>query len=94
MEEEKKVERNCAWCGKIFESSKTNQKYCDKKCYYSANKLYSKGYNRFMREQKARKANDAAKKRTKKTHSALAVINEAARAAGMNYGEYVARMGL
>ena len=47
-----------------------------------------------MREQKAAKVNEEAKKRAKKPRSSLAMINEAARAVGMNYGEYVARMGL
>lgn len=76
LEEIKKI---CKLCGREFITTKKTQVYCDKRCTDKANKLAS------CERKKAKAA-----EKNKPKRCTIADINEAARAAGMSYGKYVA----
>jgi len=75
------MQKNCKHCGKEFLTTNKNQIYCTPKC---ARKECAK--KRIERE----KEEQEQLKRKKKKQNNLIEINEAARAAGMTYGKYVA----
>lgn len=69
--------RSCEYCGKSYEASGRNQKYCSRTC------------GRQMRNQQ-KQAEQAEKERLKANRKGLAGIVAEARAAGMSYGKYQA----
>lgn len=83
--------KKCELCGKEFEPNRSYQVYCSKKCQHKKSHQYSAMYKQACKEKK-NKEKLAGKK--KENALSLTAINTAAREAGMNYGEYVARMGL
>ena len=79
MDERKNRTLICKYCGKSFVSD-WKRKYCSEECCKKANG--------------GMKTADMPKSVKKESMSTLAQINELARAAGMNYGQYVARHNL
>ena len=71
--------RECKICGREYIATRKNQLYCDKSCTAKAGRLAT-------RERKKAKA--AVEKSKPKRN--ISDINEAERAAGMTYGQYVA----
>lgn len=76
----------CKWCKKKFTAKRLNQEYCCKEC--SRN-----GKLKWQREYEAnKKATTEKPKKTKVKSNRITDIAIAARAAGMTYGEYVAKV--
>ncbi len=78
--------KKCKWCERIFTAKRLNQNYCCKEC--SRN-----GKLKWQREYEAnKKATTEKPKKTKRKSNQITDIAIAARAAGMTYGEYVAKV--
>ena len=77
--------KECMWCKKPFMPHHVSQIYCGAECKRHAESQKArerpKKYKSYKKKEKPRKRND------------LAEIDKAARAAGLSYGQYVARMG-
>lgn len=73
--------KNCKFCGKQFLAAKKNHIYCCHNCSLKS---------RQRRDRELYKEEKKEKTRRKKKQNRIAEINEAARAAGMTYGQYVA----
>lgn len=77
----------CKWCKKKFSTTKLNQDYCGKECAHNGKLKYQREY-----EAKKKAAKGKTNKKPKKKSDGITDIAVAARAAGMTYGEYVARV--
>lgn len=73
------MQKKCKYCGKEFNSTKNDRRYCSDECRKKSQLEMSK---------KRRKG-----AHIKKPNAAVVDIAVKARAAGMTYGQYVAKMG-
>lgn len=83
-------ERTCKHCGKVFVPKNNKQTYCDPICRIEHNKaiLLNK------RKEEGTERSCKPYRKVKKTNQSLRDIDAEAKAAGMTYGKYVAKMGL
>lgn len=79
--------KKCKWCQKKFSTSKLNQEYCGKECAHNGKLKYQREY-----EAKKKATREKTPKKPEKKSDGITDITVAARAAGMTYGEYVARV--
>lgn len=79
--------KRCKWCKKKFSTMKLNQEYCGKECAHNGKLKYQREY-----EAKKKASKEKVPKKTKRKSNDVTDIAVAARAAGMTYGEYVARV--
>ena len=77
----------CKWCNKKFTAKKLNQEYCCKACGQEGKRKYQREY-----EANKKSKSKETEKKPKKKVNAITDIAIAARAAGMTYGEYVAKV--
>lgn len=79
--------KRCKWCQKKFSTTKLNQEYCGKECAHNGKLKYQREY-----EAKRKATKEKTPKKPKKKSDGITDIAVAARAAGMTYGEYVAKV--
>lgn len=82
-------ERKCVVCGNKFTATRPNSKYCSDECRDEGRRKLTKANDKAKRERERE-----ARKARKNSQKSLVEIAVAAKKAGMNYGEYVARMGV
>ena len=78
-----RIEASCQECGLIFVKQRNNQRYCCEECKIAGRRRKSREY---WRAHYAREGQPQKKKAL-----SLAEVNEKARAAGMTYGQYMAK---
>ena len=71
--------RTCSLCRTVFYTNSAKQKYCSKECAREAHNAQ-------------RKVRDERNRNIAKASKSLDEINRQARAAGMSYGKYVAKL--
>ncbi len=76
-------EKECAFCGKLFQLNGNSRKYCSPQCRKASERVRA-----VMRKQAER--GRVASKPKEKLPDALSAVARAASAAGMTYGKYVA----
>lgn len=80
----------CPICRKSFTATSNNSKFCSPACKAENRRLYAREWERQHRPNKKYKP----RKATKRPAYSIQEIGHAARAAGMSYGDYVAKVGL
>lgn len=84
MRKDNREVKKCAVCGKHFITNRSRVVCCSPECQKKRDKELQSAANRKYVSQKE----------TKKKEKTLAELSVEARAAGMTYGQYVAKMGL
>ena len=79
-----RIEAACEECGIIFEKQANNQRYCCEECKKIGQRRKSREYQRakYVKKGQAEEKNKP---------PSLTEINQRARAAGMTYGQYMAK---
>ena len=76
----------CKWCKKKFTAKRLNQEYCCKECSRNGKLKWQRDY------EANKKATTKKPEKPKQKQDRITIIAVAARAAGMTYGEYVAKV--
>lgn len=81
-----RIQKKCAICGTFFIAQRSNAKYCSELCALNGREEVRKKRERAAAE---RKKEETKKKKVKR--ETIAEVAVAARAAGLTYGQYVAK---
>lgn len=84
--------RKCRLCQKCFVAKRSDSVYCSPGCRKEGTRLYDK--ERKAEERARNKEIQKAENKPKKKSLSIAEIDAMARAEGLSYGKYVAKMGL
>ncbi|MPM99468.1 hypothetical protein SDC9_146659 [bioreactor metagenome] len=79
----------CPICGKAFAATSNNSKFCGPACKLENGRRYAREY-----ERQARADGRCNPLNLKRPTYSIQEIGRAAQAAGMSYGDYVAKVGL
>lgn len=81
--------KTCPMCGERFYSSTKTRKYCSAQCQREASITSQRDFKELQRAEREKRI-----KERFPGYAAITAISVAAQEAGMNYGAYVAKMGL
>ena len=87
----------CAICGKIFQATRPNAKYCGEECARDGRNIHSRALKARNREKiraqaRQRYRNKKASVVQPAPHKSLSAVAALARAQHLSYGQYMARM--